>query len=155
MLNNIKAIALLFNEIAAVVNYCILKVWPRRYNRARMDYLITGDRQVGPPSLSHHRSQRCQQSHHPGCVLPLIWAMRYWPILEKTASRQALPPSSAIDWRSAGASSPSSSPILPPVKWWPTPAANAGISPFWLSTRRGRRPCALLLPISPFRGPRW
>ena len=42
MLNNIKAIALLFNEIAAVVNYCILKVWPRRYNRARMDYLITG-----------------------------------------------------------------------------------------------------------------
>ncbi|PAT23734.1 hypothetical protein CJ307_23995 [Klebsiella quasipneumoniae] len=35
MLNNIKAIALLFNEIAAVVNYCILKVWPRRYNRAR------------------------------------------------------------------------------------------------------------------------
>lgn len=60
--------------------------------------------------------------------------------LEKTASRQALPPSSAIDWRSAGASSPSSSPILPPVKWWPTPAANAGISPFWPSTRRGGDP---------------
>lgn len=42
MLNNIKAIALRFNEFAAVVNELILKVWPERYNRARMDYLITG-----------------------------------------------------------------------------------------------------------------
>ncbi len=36
-----------------------------------------------------------------------------------------------------------------------TPAANAGILPFWPSIRHGRRPCALPLPISPSREPRW
>lgn len=48
MLNNIKAIALPFNDIAAVGNDYLLYVPLERCNLAPMNYLFEGWPQVGP-----------------------------------------------------------------------------------------------------------